>query len=338
MEKRGITVAGSLLADLFYNVSSYPGEGLLTQAIGAGMSIGGTGNIILDLARLDPDLEVKVVAKMGSDEISGAVLSSLKKQSNVNVEGVVCEGESSRTLVINSQDTKQRTFFYIPAASDEFGIDNIPWDTLDSKIFMLEYLLLMKRVDSPDSEYGTHGARILAEAQRRGMITSVDVVSEVGDRARTVVSAALKYTDICCINELEAEAITGISITKHQGENDTECATRAAANEIFAKIRDLGVSRWIVVHTRDFGWGYDCRSGECVFLKSLALPAGYVKGSTGAGDAYCSGILYGAHEEYSLADSMRLARAAAAASLSENNGTDGMRPISEVLKLGELYG
>ncbi len=354
MERRGITVAGSLLADVFYNVSTYPAEGMLAQAIGAGMSIGGSGNIILDLAKLDPNLPVTVCAKLGEDSLSEDILERLGKYPNINTDSVVSEGESSRTLVVNSQDTKQRTFFYIPAASDLFGIDSIPWDRLNGRIFLLEYLLLMKRVDSPDEEYGTHGARILAEAKRRGMITSIDVVSEASDRAKRIVSAALKYTDICCINELEATAVTDIDITSiahltpknadkckenfaQKQENGEKTVAPTAVYEVFEAIKKLGVSKWIIIHTKDCGWGFDCESGETVYLESLHLPEGYVKGSTGAGDAYCSGILYGAHEGYSLHDSMRLARASASASLSENNGTDGMRPLSELMKLEELY-
>ena len=70
--RRGITVAGSLLADVFYNAPTYPKEGMLIQAKSSGISVGGTGNIILDLARLDPTLEVTVSARLGEDGIASA--------------------------------------------------------------------------------------------------------------------------------------------------------------------------------------------------------------------------------------------------------------------------
>lgn len=345
--RRGITVAGSLLADVFYNAPTYPKEGMLIQAKSSGISIGGTGNIILDLARLDPTLEVTVSARLGEDGIADDIITALSAEGNVDTSHVVRRGESSKTIVINSADTKARTFFYIPAASDEFEINDIPFDKINSKIFLLEYLLLMKKADSPDEEYGTHGARILAEAKKRGMITSVDVVSEAGDRARGIVSAALKYTDICCINELEASAVTEIDLSDidkckesltYLSDSSAKNSTRPPLISAFERIRELGVSKWIIIHTSACGFGFDCESGEVVCLDSLRLPKDYIKGSTGAGDAYCSGILYGAHEGKSLRDSMRIARAAAAASLSENNGTDGMRPLSEIMKLEELYG
>ena len=82
---------------------------------------------------------------------------------------------------------------------------------------------------------------------------------------------------------------------------------------------------------------YDCETERLYFVPSLNLPKGYIKGTTGAGDAYCSGVLYGAHEDMNLEEAMKLARACAACSLSEENGTDGMREFNEVLLLAEKY-
>lgn len=335
MSKNGITVAGTLLADVFHSIDTYPGEGLLVRAEATGVSIGGIGNIILDLARLDKDLEVNVSALLGEDEVAKSILDTLKKHKNIRTDCIVCRGESSRTLVFNSRDTKQRTFFFIPASSDRFCLTHIDFSKIDSKIFLLEYLLLLEAVDSPDPEYGTHGARILAEARRRGMKTAIDMVSEASDRAKSIVTSALRYTDICCINELEASAVTGIPLAELCSED--EKAAESAARSAMLAIEDLGVTEWIVIHKKDHAWGYDCKAKKFESLESLKLPEGYIKGSTGAGDAYLSGILYGAHEGYSLIDSMHLARATAAASLSENNGTDGMRPLSEVKALEQLY-
>ena len=76
----------------------------------------------------------------------------------------------------------------------------------------------------------------------------------------------------------------------------------------------------------------DCRTGEYVEVPSLKLPKGFIKNTTGAGDAYCAGVLYGAHEDRSLEDSMKLATASAAFSLSDNGAADGLKPEAEVIK------
>lgn len=330
--RKGITVAGSLIADIFYEIDTYPDQGFLVSVRNTSLNIGGTGNMILDLAKFDKDLTVKVCAIIGSDKGGKHLETVMSQYPNIDTQNVTVEENSSVTHVMNAADTKQRTFFFEPAASDKFGMDYINWDTIDTKIFQLEYLLLMKKVDSPDDEYGTHGARILAEAKKRGMITSVDVVSEQSDRAKNIVKAALKYTDICCINESEAEAVTGIDMT----ENGKVVAEKAF--EAIEKIKELGVSKWIVIHAPKCGFGFDCETGEKFVVPSLELPEGYIKGSTGAGDAYCSGILYGAHEDKTLGDAMKFARASAACSLSENNGTDGMRSADKVIALEAEFG
>lgn len=330
-KKTGIAVAGSLIADIFYEIDTYPDQGFLVSVRDTSLNIGGSGNMILDLAKFDENLKVKVCAIIGSDKGGKHLEKVLANFPNIDTTNITVEENSSITHVMNAADTKQRTFFFVPEASDKFGMDYINWDTVDAKIFQLEYLLLMKKVDSPDEEYGTHGARILAEAKKRGMITSIDVVSEQSDRAKNIVKAALKYTDICCINESEAEAVTGIVMTK-DGEILPE-----KVFEAIDEIKKLGVSKWIVVHAPKFGFGLDCETGERFTVPSLSLPKGYIKGSTGAGDAYCSGILYSAHEDKTLEEAMKFARASAACSLSENNGTDGMRSYQEVLLVEEKY-
>lgn len=330
--KCGITVAGSLIADVFHEIDTYPDEGLLVSVRSISQSMGGSGNLVFDLAKLDPTLTVKVCSIVGEDNEGGLLLEKLSECKNIDKRSITVEGRSSKTIVMNSGDTKQRTFFFCPEASDKFDESYINWELADAKIFHLEYLLLMKKVDSPDEEYGTHGARILADAKRRGMITSIDVVSEKSDRAKQVVTAALKYTDICCLNEFETASVTEIELM-HDGEVSEDMVKRA-----LVRLTELGVTRWAVIHFPKAAYGYDKRFGEFVYVPSLKLPIGYIKGSTGAGDAYCSGILYGAYNDMTLRDSMLLARAAAAASLSENNGTDGMRSYDEVLALGELYG
>ena len=332
MDRKGICVAGSLIADRFYEVDSYPKEGFLSTVRSGNMHIGGSGNLILDLAKLDEKLPVKVCAIVGKDDSGKDLLDVLGRYKNIDTADISRFGESSVTLVMNAKDTKQRTFFYIPGASDVFDESHIKWDSIDSKIFHLEYLLLMKRVDAPDAEYGTHAARILKLAKDRGMITSIDMVSEQSDRVRSVVLPSLKFTDICCINESEAEAITGIELL----ENGAISPERVAI--ALRELHNLGVSKWVVIHSPKCSYGYDVESDTVSESKSLDLPAGYIKGTTGAGDAFCSGILYGAHSGYTLVESMRLAGACAACSLSESNGTDGMRSLDQTLALCDIYG
>ena len=175
-------------------------------------------------------------------------------------------------------------------------------------------------------------ARLLAEAQSRGIRTSIDVVTESGDRFRTLVPPALRYTDYCVINELEAQQITGVLL-----RDEEEKLYPEHMEEALRKMKELGVSTWAVIHCPEGGYGLD-EKNHFLTVRSLKLPEGYIKGTVGAGDAFCAGVLYGAEKGWGLAESVRLGTCAAAASLSEAGATEGMRPAAEVLKLAELYG
>ncbi len=325
--KKGIVIAGTLIADTFYKIDTYPGQGLLTNIREVSQDIGGSGNIIIDLAKLDETLQVTVSAIVGEDKAGRMLCDKLSKYPNINIENVVRKGSSSETLVMDAQDTKQRTFFFRPAASDDFDESYIDWEKMKGDIFHLEYLLLMARVDAPDEEFGTHGARILHDARKRGMKTSIDIVSEQSTRVRDIVTCALKYTDYCSVNEVEAEAVTGIEFVRN-GMIDE--------NKIESVLLDLagkGVGTWAIIHSPKCSYGYDCINKTFERVPSLPLPKGYIKGNNGAGDAYCSGILYSACQGAGLKEAMGFAAACAACSLSETNGTDGMRSGKEVREL-----
>ena len=326
MEKTGITVAGSMVADLYYEIDTYPRQGTLTNIRATHSGVGGTGNLILDLARLDPSLPVRVSALAGLDAGGDMMAAALSRFPNIDLRGLVRAGVSSVDHVMEPRDTKQRTFFYQAGANDVYDMSCIDWAVADARIFHLEYLLLMARVDADDPEYGTHGARILHEARARGMQTSVDVVSERSERSARVVSAALRYTDYCTINEYEAETVTGIPVT------DT-----ASARKALEALRTLGVAGWAVIHSPAMGWGLDCRTGDFFACPSLHLPEGFIRGTTGAGDAYCAGILYSAYTGLPLPEALRFACAAAACSLSGVNGTEAMPEAAGVWEVYARY-
>lgn len=325
-ERKGITVAGSLIADCVYTTDTYPAPGFLANIQRINWNVGGSGNMILDLARMDPELPVRVSAIVGEDEGGRMLTEQLGSYPNIHLDNVTRMGKSSVTHVILPLDTRQRTFLFQGEASDRYDGEYIAWDKIPCEIFVLEYLLLMKKVDSPDEEYGTRGARILHDAQERGMKTAIDMVSEQGTRAKAVVLPALKYTNYCVINELEAEAVTGIAVTDETAET------------VLRTLHELGVTDWIVIHTSSRAYGLDCERNEMFRVSSLKLPDGYIAGNTGAGDAFCSGILYGRYSGMDLERAMRYASAAAACSLSAQNGTDGLREADKIWELEAMFG
>lgn len=332
--KKGICCAGNMIVDITYPIEAWPRQNELTHITeGIHNSTGGAVcNTITDLARLDPNLHLVASGFAGHDAEGDFLLQEMGKYPNIDLSMVRRDGRTSFTAVMSNNQTKERTFFQYAGANAYYGEEHIDWDKLDANIFHIGYILLLPALDAPDDEYGTKMAHLLCRAQKQGLKTSIDVVSESGDRFAKVVTPALKYVDYCVINELEAQQITGIHLRDDDGTAHIENIPKA-----LRRMKELGVSIWAVIHCPEVGCGID-ENGEYFEVPSLKLPKGYIKGTVGAGDAFCAGILYAAEMDMPMDIALRLGACAAAASLSEVSASDGVKTVEEVMALYDHYG
>jgi len=72
-------------------------------------------------------------------------------------------------------------------------------------------------------------------------------------------------------------------------------------------------------------------SNDYVEIPGLRFPKGYIRGSVGAGDAFCSGALIAIEHGASDAEILELAEAAAVASLTAQDATSGILCKAELL-------
>ena len=327
MNQNGIAVAGNMIVDVLYPILGHPKPGELTTITeGISRSTGGAlCNVIVDLAKLDPDLPLTALGRVGTDSEGDYVLEKLHAHDNIDTSRVLREGLTSFTAVMADTIGKQRTFYHYRGANARFCESDIDWDNLRADILHIGYILLLDALDEPDEQYGTRMARLLHMAQQRGILTSIDVVSEAGDRFGRIVPPALKYTDYCVINELEAEASTGVKLRGENGE-----LLKENLPEALRVLKTLGVSRWAVIHAPEGAYGVD-EHGNYIETQSAPLPRAMIKGTVGAGDAFCSGVLYGAYRDLPLAEALEMGNAAAACSLTESGATEGMRTAEQAM-------
>ena len=217
--KKGICCAGNMIVDITYPIETWPKQNELTHITeGITRSTGGSVcNTISDLARLDPALPLVASGFAGHDAEGDFVLQEMGKYKNIDLSMVKRSGDTSFTAVMSNNQTKERTFFQYAGGNAYYGEDDIDWDRLNVDIFHIGYILLLPHLDEPDAEYGTKMARLLHRAQQAGMKTSIDVVSEAGERFARLVTPALKYTDYCIINELETQQTTGVLLRGEDG-------------------------------------------------------------------------------------------------------------------------
>ena len=331
--KKGICCAGNMIVDITYPIETWPNQNELTHITDGICSTtgGAVCNTIIDLAKLDPSMHLMASGFAGHDAEGDFMMEEMQKYPNIDLSMVKRYGRTSFTAVMSNNQTKERTFFQHAGANAQYGEKDIDWDKLDVDIFHIGYILLLPHLDEADDEYGTKMARLLHRAQKCGLKTSIDVVSETGDRFAKLVTPALKYSDYCIINELETQQTTGICLRGEDGKLLNENFPAA-----LKELKRLGVSTWAVIHCPELGCGMD-ETGKYYEVPSLKLPEGYIKGTVGAGDAFCAGILYAAQMDMPMQEALKLAACTAAASLSEVGASDGVRSAEEVRKLYDIY-
>lgn len=326
--KKGIAVAGNLNVDQLKKIDVYPKNSKLTTIREIDRSLGGAVcNCLMDLAKMDPDIPLKAIGMIGTDERGEFVLETMGRFSNIDLSGVLREGKTSFTDVMMDESDKSRTFFMFRGTSTNFSEKHFHLNSLEADILHVGYILLLDGMDAVDDEYGTVMARVLCEAKKRGIQTSIDIVSEESDRYKKIVPPSLKYTDYCVINEIEAGKTVGIEL-----RDETGGLILRNIPKVLKKLRVMGVSKWVVIHTPESSFALDEKEEHHV-KPSLLLPKGFIKGTVGAGDAYVSGVLYGAYMGYSIEEAMEIGTAAAAFSLSEEDSTAGMKDIKKILQL-----
>lgn len=97
-----------------------------------------------------------------------------------------------------------------------------------------------------------------------------------------------------------------------------------------------GVKEKVIVHSKQAGY---CLSsnGEFTKVNSLIVPKELIKGTVGAGDAFCAGCLYGLYNGMSDTEMLEFASGSAVCNLFEENAVDGMKSKKEIYKILKTF-
>ena len=105
---------------------------------------------------------------------------------------------------------------------------------------------------------------------------------------------------------------------------------------ICEKLKYLGVQDTVVLHCPELSCAID-DSGKFYVVNSFDLPKGYIKGSVGAGDAFCAGMLYTFLKGINVEKGMEIASCSAVCNLSSKNSVGGAKSLDEILKIKEKF-
>lgn len=329
----GILAGGNWIVDSVKIIDVWPQQDALANISSETRGTGGSPfNVLVDIATMGAPFPLEALGLVGNDAHGRFILNTcLQLGIQTQALQITEEAPTSFTDVMTVKSTGRRTFFHARGANALLGDEHFDFTRTKARIFHLGYLLLLDGMDKTCPEYGTVAAKVLARAQAAGLKTSIDVVSEDSERFARIVLPALKHVDYCIMNEFEAERVTGLKIRTPEGLD--QVALRKAMEQLL----DAGVRERVLVHFPEGGCALG-RDGEWATQGSVILPDSYIKGAAGAGDAFTAGVLLGWHENKPVQDQLRLGVCAAAANLSDETCTGGLKSASECLAIGTRFG
>jgi sugar/nucleoside kinase (ribokinase family) len=323
--RKGILCGGNWIVDHVKIIDTYPSENMLVDILDEFVSVGGgPNNVLTNLAKLNADIPLYAMGLIGDDQDGEFIFHELSKY-KIDVGGLKKTDlkRTSYTDVMSVSGSGNRTFFHYRGTNSLLDIHDFEIQS-DARIFHLAYLLLLDKLDAIDDDYGVVAARVLENLQKGGYETSVDVVSSEGGRFKTIIGPCLPYIDYLIINEIEAGLTTGRKIRSAAGNIDTEQLHMAAHDLIRA-----GTKKKVIIHFPEGGLVLD-RNGDELLLPSFEVSDVDIKGTTGAGDAFCAACLYAIHEGYDHERMLKFAHACASFNLQNPTSTGGAVTIGEI--------
>lgn len=240
-----------------------------TKHLETSLAAGGSAaNTINGLAKLGANCGF--IGKIGSDEM-GQFFSNDMKVSGIQPLLIQSETESGRAVALVSPDSERTFATYLGASVELSDVDLKPenfsgYDYLHIEGYLVQNHALIEKA--------------LQLAKAAGLKISLDLASYnvVEDNLAFLQEMAKKYVDILFANEEEARAFTG--------EEDPEKALDIIAESVDIAIVKIG------------------KNGSLVKKDSVKYTVGVIevvsRDTTGAGDLYASGFIFGLMNDLSL--------------------------------------
>jgi len=259
------------------------------------------------LARLG--LSVAVAGKVGADPF-GDFLLGLLDERGLDRRAVVRDPSVPTSATVALVDSNgERTFLHVPGANGALRADELDPELLFAgRALHIAGSLVMPALD------GQPTAGLLAEARRRGLLTSLDTVFDASGLWERV-EPCLPHLDLLAPSLAEAKEISG----KEEPEQVTAWLRARGVREVALKLGPEGC--------------YVAGEGFEGFLEPVPVRA---VDSTGAGDAFVAGLLYGKLAGWPFERAARLANAAGALATTAVGAAEGLRGLEDTLTLAGL--
>ena len=93
----------------------------------------------------------------------------------------------------------------------------------------------------------------------------------------------------------------------------------------------MGVREKVIVHCPEKGYMLS-KDGKFTMVNSKKIPSDFIKGSVGAGDAFCAGMLYSLCNGYKDEYALEFSNLVAISCLSESDSVSGVKSKQDIEK------
>jgi sugar/nucleoside kinase (ribokinase family) len=295
-----VIVVGELNADLILLGDVTPAFGQVEKLVDDASLVIGSSSAIFACGAARLGLRVAFIGKVGADALGQFVLRELERHS-VDVAGVVVDPALKTGLTVILSRADDRALLTYPGSIAALRYAEVDRDLLarGRHVHLGSYFLLdALRPDVP---------RLFAEARALGLSVSLDTNYDPLETWDGGLHEALRHVDIFLPNQAELLAITR--------QADVAAALSALGNTVPTIAVKLGSRGARALH-----------AGQLVKASAIEVAA---IDTTGAGDSFDAGFIYGHLAGWSLAESLRMGCICGALSTRALGGTAAQATLAE---------
>ena len=304
-----IACIGTLVADVITKtVDRFPQRGKLNLIDSMRLYSGGCAmSAAIDLKKLGAD--VAVLGMVGADGFGQFLTEELQRQ-GVDTRGIaVHDTADTSSSVVLVDSGGERSFLHCLGADGVFTEADIRYDVIaDARIVFVGGALIMPAFD------GDGCAQTLKKAREMGKVTVLDTAWDDAGRWMQALAPALKYVDYFIPSIEEAEMLSG----EKELDRIAACFFDRGVKTVVIKLGSRGCSLW------------EGKDSPAQFFPAYTNIRAV--DTTGAGDSFCAGFLYGLSQGFSLPDACRTANAVGAHCVMSTGATTGIQPYPVIEK------
>ena len=264
---------------------------------------GAAGSAVIVAAK--HGLRARAVGGVGHDDMGDWVLMKLAGFGIDTTMMARCDGFTTSSSLVTTRPDGARPALHKRGATDGFYIDDSQIDDLlNTRILHVGGVGLMNRMDAGRTE------DIMAEAKRRGVITTLDVFASTPDDLPKV-ARLLPHTDYFLPSEEEARALSGLTDNR----------------DLAQFLIDRGAACVILTLGAD-GAFYRHRDGTEFHTPAFAVE---VKCTCGCGDCFNGGFATGLFKGLTAQQAVQIAQASSAQNATGLGSQAGVRDYDATL-------